>query len=833
MILTLKSKTAKLLVTLLLITTSFVVNAQTNTTILSGKVVDENQEPLLGATVSIKNAHKATATDFEGAFRFKVTVKKQTLQISHIGYKTIEQEVIAGTQNLVFTLVKNNTVLDEVLVSATRANEKTPITFTNIDKEDLKPLNLGQDLPILLDQLTSVVTTSDAGAGVGYTGLRVRGSDASRINVTLNGIPYNDAESQGTFWVNMPDFSSSIEDIQLQRGVGTSTNGAGAFGASLNIKTLEPTDEAYATTSHSFGSYNTKKHNISVSTGLINNLYASARLSKITSDGYIDRSSADLTSYFLEAGYITEKTKLRAMVFGGHEITQQAWYGTPEAVINEDEEGIQLFLAHEGYSFSAEQIANLESNPGRTYNHYTYDNEVDNYIQKHYQLHLDQKLNEFYTLSLSGNYTKGEGYFEQYKPYEEVGDYFPNSLNADDEGEVIRRRWLSNDFYALVYSLNYKKEALNLTLGGGANVYNGDHFGEVIWDSFPTAQIDYEAEYYFSDAQKKDFNTYLKAEYEINKNIYAFGDVQYRVVSHKSYGTDSDLNQVDFNKTFNFLNPKIGITYTFNKQSSAYASFAVANKEPNRNDLSRISENAAKPENLQDFELGYKLNNNKLNFSANLYYMNYKDQLVLTGQVDDVGSAIRENVSESYRAGIELQAGYKISDMFRIDANATFSQNKIKDFNYIVFDTQYDAATWDWVSTEAVITEYENTDIAFSPNIIANGILTFSPIKNLDIKWISKYVGDQYLDNTSSENKKIDAYFVNNINTSYSINPSWIKEISFNLLVNNIFSHEYSSNGYTYSYYYRPEGSGDPVITENFYYAQATRNFLLGATFKF
>ncbi|MEO9571133.1 MAG: TonB-dependent receptor [Polaribacter sp.] len=811
---------------------SIIANAQTFT--LKGKVVDENKESLPGATILVKETEQGTSTDFDGLFNVTLAKGNYTIQVSFIGYKTVSKEISLTKNNEIeFSLVPNSTILEEVLVSATRASSKTPITFTNVTKKELESRNLGQDLPILLDQLTSVVTTSDAGSGVGYTGLRVRGSDASRINVTLNGIPYNDAESQGTYWVNMPDFSSSVEDIQLQRGVGTSTNGAGAFGASLNIKTLEPTEKAYATTSHTFGSYNTRKHNVSVSSGLINNFYATARLSKIASDGYIDRSSADLNSYFLEAGYITDKTKLKVMVFGGHEITQQAWYGTPEAVINGDEDGIQLFLAHEGYSFSDDQIANLENNPDRTYNHYTYDNEVDNYNQKHYQLHLDEKLNDFYTLNISGNYTKGEGYFEQFKPHEEAGDYFPNSLDADDEGEVIRRRWLSNDFYALVSSLNYKKEKLNLTLGGGANVYKGDHFGEVIWDSFPTAQIAYEEEYYFSDAQKTAFNTYLKAEYKINEHFYAFGDVQYRFINHESNGIDSDLNPVNFNEKFNFFNPKVGLTYTFNKESSAYASFAVANKEPSRSDLSRITANAVKPENLQDVEVGYKFRNPKLTLSANVYYMNYKDQLVATGAVDDVGSSIRENVSESYRAGIELQVGYKISDKFRLDANATFSQNKIKNFNYIIFDTQYDDATWNWVSTEAVVTEFKDVDIAFSPSIIANGILTYSPVKNLDLKWISKYVGDQYLDNTGNTSKQIDAYFVNNFNASYSIKPSWIKEVSFNLLVNNILSEAYESNGYTYSYYYRPAGSSDPAITENFYYAQATRNFLLGVTLKF
>ena len=823
-------KKAKILVAFLLTFTAFSLAAQNVT--LTGKVVNQKQEGLPGATVYFNSLKKGVATDFDGNYTIKVPEGKHSVTVSFLGYTTIKKDITTNQKNIVVVLTANENILEEVLVSATRANAKTPITFTNVTKKELESRNLGQDLPILLDQLTSVVTTSDAGAGVGYTGIRVRGSDATRVNVTINGIPYNDAESQGTFWVNMPDFSSSVEDIQLQRGVGTSTNGAGAFGASLNIKTLEPSNEAYAETSHNFGSFNTRKHNINLSSGIINNFYATARLSKITSDGYIDRSSSDLNSYFLEAGYIKNNTKVRAMVFGGHEITQQAWYGTPEAVLNKDQEGIDLFLSHEYFFFSDDQIANLESNPGRTYNHYTYNNEIDNYKQKHYQIHLDQKLNEFYTLNISGNYTSGEGYFEQFKPHEEVGDYFPNHTNADDEGEVIRRRWLSNDFYAFVYALNYTKKNLNITLGGGANVYKGDHFGEIIWDSFPTAQINYEEEYYFSDAQKVEVNTYLKAEYELNKNIYVFGDLQYRTISHESQGISSDLQDIDLNKTFNFFNPKVGLTYTINKNNSAYASFAIANREPNRDDLTK-NPITPKAENLQDLEVGYKFKNQKGYISSNIYYMNYKDQLVLTGEIDDVGDAIRQNVGESYRLGIEVEGGYQFTDFFRIDANFALSRNKIKEFEYIVYDEQYDPNTWETVVYEPITTKHEDVDISFSPSVISSGILTFTPVKNLDLKWIGKYVGDQYLDNTQSSDKQIDSYFVNNFNASYKVNPKWIKEISFNLLVNNIFSKKYESNGYTYSYYYRPEGSNDDAITERFYYPQATKNFLLGATLKF
>jgi len=718
--------------------------------------------------------------------------------------------------------------LDEVLLSSTRAKDKTPVAFTNITKDQLESSNLGQDLPILLDQLPSVVTTSDAGSGVGYTGIRVRGTDATRVNVTINGIPYNDSESQGTFWVNMPDFVSSVEDIQLQRGVGTSSNGSGAFGASLNLKTLNPSTEGYATTTNAIGSFGTRKHNLSVGSGIKKNFYAEARLSKIQSDGYIDRASSDLKSFYTEAGYITDKTQIKALVFGGNQQTYQSWNGAPEAVVNDDLEGIQAFIDR---NYSSDEEAYNLLNAGRTYNSYTYDNQVDNYEQTHYQLHGSHQFSSHFSANLSGNFTKGAGYFEQFKDGEELGDYFPGHDNATDEGDVIRRRWLDNEFTAIVYSLNYKKDQLNLYLGGGYNTYKGDHYGEIIWDSFSTA-VPIRDKYYTSVGEKKDYSTYLKAEYNVTPRLFAFADVQYRAVNYSSIGLSSDLEPIDVEKEYRFFNPKLGLSYKIDNYNSVYGSFAVANREPNRDDLTK-NPITPKAERLNDFEFGFKHRTSAFYATANLYYMSYKDQLVLTGDLDNAGDAIRENVADSYRAGIEVQVGYKASDKLRIDANATFSKNKIETFNYIVYDTQYDLDTFDTVSYAPVATEYKDTDISFSPEVIAGGTLTYSPLQDFNLSLISKYVGKQYLDNTSSTSKSIDAYFVNNINASYKINPTWIKEVSFNLLVNNIFNAEYVSNGYTYSYFYRPENSGDDAITENFYYPQATTNFLLGMTLKF
>ena len=720
--------------------------------------------------------------------------------------------------------------LEEVVLSVTRAKDKTPMTFSTITKEDIETINLGQDLPILMDQMPSVVTTSDAGAGIGYTGIRVRGSDATRVNITINGIPYNDPESHGTYWVNMPDFASSVEDIQLQRGVGTSTNGAGAFGASINIETTNPTSEPIVETSHSLGSFNTLKHNVKLNSGLINNFYASARLSRITSDGYIDRSSSNLKSFFTEVGYINDGIAIKGLVFGGQEITNQAWYGTPEAVINSDMDGILEFIDHEGYSFSQDQLDNLLSNPGRTYNHYVYDNEVDNYKQTHHQIHIDKKIDEYWSLKLSGNYTKGIGYFEQYKHDEKVEDYFPNRSDASDEGAVIRRRWLDNDSYSFVYGLNYNKRNLDFVFGGAYSSYIGDHFGELIWDSFP-AEFPIRTNYYDSVGKKKDFNSYAKAEYNVSDKLLVFADLQYRRIDYKTDGISSDLVEFNVDENYNFFNPKFGVSYNLNSKGMLYGSFAVANREPNRDDLVR---NPIKPksEQLRDLELGYKFNSQRFYANSNLFYMDYKNQLVLTGAIDDVGDAIRQNVDKSYRLGIEFEAGFKFNDFIRLDANATVSQNKIKDFDYVVYDTQYDPNTWE-DSTTAEVTSYNDTDISFSPNLIMGSMLTVTPVDKLSVSLLSKYVGKQYLDNTQSDSKSMDAYFVNNFNVSYTLNPSWIKEIKINLLVNNVLNEKYVSNGYTYSYYYREQGSNTPMVTEKFYFPQATTNFLLGTTIKF
>ncbi len=540
------------------------------------------------------------------------------------------------------TLSGKEIILDEVLVAAVRVNKTSPVTFANLNKEQIKSRNLGQDIPVLLNFLPAVVTTSDAGAGVGYTSIRVRGSDATRVNVTINGIPYNDSESHGTFWVNMPDFASSTESLQLQRGVGTSTNGAGAFGASLNILTDNTSETAFAQISSSIGSYKTMRNNLKFSTGLLNDRFEiGGRLSRITSDGYIDRARSELESYFLQGSFKHNTTLIKGLLFGGHEITYQSWFGIDAATL----------------------AINRTFNPAGIYtdengNTQFYDNEVDNYKQDHAQLHWSEELSASWRTNLALHYTRGRGYFEQFREDDnfETYGFEPITVNGNEINttDLIRRRWLDNDFYGTVFSANHNSEKLNLILGGGYNQYKGDHFGEVIWANY-AANSNIRDRYYDDNSKKTDLNLFAKADYRLNQKWRLFGDLQLRTVSYTANGEDTGI--VD--DSFSFFNPKTGITYTPNQKNNFYFSYAIANREPNRNDYENGN---PKPEKLNDFELGWRFLSPSFQLSANAYFMKYKDQLVLTGELNDVGAPLRANVGDSYRLGIELDANLKLGN---------------------------------------------------------------------------------------------------------------------------------------------------------------------------
>jgi iron complex outermembrane receptor protein len=702
--------------------------------------------------------------------------------------------------------VKKDTIkLDEVIVNAVRVSADSPITHSNISKESLSKRNLGQDIPILMNFLPSVVTTSDAGAGVGYTGIRVRGVSAQSTNITINGIPYNDAESLGTYWVDLPDFTSSTESLQLQRGVGSSTNGAGAFGASLNLLTDAISEKSSGEISNSVGSYKTRKHTLKFSTGLLNkHIEIAGRLSKIKSDGYIDRATSDLDSYFLQASYVDDNTLVKALTFGGKEITYQAWNGVSQ-------EQIDMF--------------------GRTYNpsgEYTdendntkfYDNEIDNYKQDHYQLHWNERFNNFWSSNVGLNYTYGRGYFEQYKQDQDFEDYDFSEIMLGSETinktDLIRRRWLDNDFYVVNANINYKKDQLNLILGGSYSSYKGDHYGEVIWAQF-AGNSEIRDRYYDSKSDKTDINFFGKATYKINKNLSLFGDMQARFIDYKTTGLNSDRLPLKVNKTYNFFNPKAGITYTINTANQLYFSYAKANREPSRTDFENGD---PRPEKLNDFELGWRLGNDNFQLNSNIYFMKYKDQLILTGEIDDVGAPIRENSGKSYRLGIEMEAAIQLSNKFNIQPNIALSTNKNIDFI-----TPIDGA----------LVNLGNTTISYSPSVVAANQLQFNPNDQLQISFLSKYVGDQYLGNVDSDVSKMDAYFVNDISLTYKIKMrSVFKSIIVTGLVNNIFNEKYISNGYYYTYDDDFSNPGEiKTIEGTGYYPQATTNFLVGLTLKF
>ena len=672
--------------------------------------------------------------------------------------------------------------LDEVLVSAVRVTSKTPVSFSNLDKKEIKFRNLGQDIPILMNYMPSVVTTSDAGNGVGYTGIRVRGSDATRVNVTINGIPYNDAESSGTYFVDMPDFASSVQSLQLQRGVGTSTNGAGAFGASLNLLTDSYSKESSGEISNSFGSFNTRKHTVKFSSGLLNDHFELAgRLSNIDSHGYVDRATSSLKSYFLQGTYVGKTTLIKALVFGGNEKTYQSWYGIDAQTMADDRT----------FNYAGMYIDAL----GNTR---FYDNQTDNYQQDHFQLHWNERVSENWSANVALHYTKGKGYYEEYQNAQNFADYNLTPIVIDgttiNTTDLVRQKWLDNDFYGTTYSVNYKKDKLDLIAGGGWNKYEGKHFGKVIWARYSSTS-ELGDHYYDDNATKTDNNIFVKANYQLTKELSLYGDLQFRIVNYRADGVQPVL--VD--DTFRFFNPKAGLNYSFNNKNTFYFSYAKANREPNRTDYEGGN---VKPEKLDDYELGWRYASKKIKCNTNIYYMAYKDQLILTGNLDNVGNPIRSNSEKSYRLGLEVDATIAISKQVIVRPNFTLSQNKNVDLNVLGND----------VGTK---------NIAYSPSVIAGNILVYKPLESLQISWLSKFVGEQYLNNIELPAAKLQDYFVNDFNVAYEIKPKSIfKSIVLTGLVNNILDKRYVSNGYMYD------------VTP-YYYPQAGINFLAGLTLKF
>lgn len=693
----------------------------------------------------------------------------------------------------------DTTFLQPVEVLAVRAADRAPFTKTNLDQKDIERNNLGQDLPFLLNQTPSVVINSDAGNGVGYTGIRIRGTDATRINVTLNGIPYNDAESQGSFFVDLPDFSSSTNSIQVQRGVGTSTNGAGAFGGTINLTTNEINKDFYTELNNSYGSYNTWKNTLKFGSGIIGKHFTiDGRLSHISSDGYIDRAKTNLRSYYASAAYIDEKNSLRFNIFSGKEKTYQAWNGVPESYLK----------TNRTYNSSGTE---KEGTP--------YENEIDDYLQTHYQLFYNREFNTYWKANVAGFLTRGKGYYEQYKAAAELSNYgLPAYINGTDTinaTDIVRRLWLDNYFYGTIFSLQHKKDKTQFTIGGGWTQYDGKHYGNIIWAKAQAA-VPVNHRWYNLTAHKTDFNIYTKWTQQLSNQLQSFVDLQLRNVQYDINGF-RDNPALFVNNNYTFFNPKVGLTYNFSNWQ-LYASYAMAGKEPNRDDFENVASNKPKAEKLHDIETGIERKNKNYSYGATVYYMKYKDQLVLVGNINDVGAYTRTNVPNSYRLGIELQGAAKINQYLSANANLTLSSNKIKNFTELIDD-------FDNGGTKSNF--YKSSDISFSPSTIAGGSLNIIPVKNGEISLVGKYVSRQYMDNTSQKSRSIDPYYVQDVRLAYNLQNKIGKSVNIILQLNNVLNKKYVANGYTFSYLY------GGLVTENYYFPMATFNWMLGFNIRF
>jgi iron complex outermembrane receptor protein len=778
---------------------------------LSGVVINEvTGEKIQDALVSIENSYSTSITGADGSFVFTNPGKGITrIHVSHIAYRDSSFDVNDSENRFTLKLKPRIILADEINIIATRAGDKSAMAYSNVSKSEIEKQNLGQDLPYLLSLTPSVVVTSDAGAGVGYTGIRIRGSDATHVNVTVNSIPVNDAEGQLVYWVDLPDLASSVDNIQVQRGIGTSTNGAGAFGGSVNIQTSKLSQESFATINSSYGSFNTIKNTVQFGTGLQNKFSFEGRLSKIISHGYIDRATSDLKSFYLSGGYYGRNSSLRAVIFSGKEKTYQAWYGVPEDSLK----------TNRTYNPAGEYY---DANGNVLY----YSNQTDNYQQDYYQLLYSLAVNPDLNVNAALHYTKGKGYYEEYKSNDALANYgisdfiFPgNTITSTD---LIRQRWLDNDFYGFTWSANYSKNKFQVTFGGAGNQYKGKHFDEITWME-TNSGIPSPYRYADNDATKNDLNMFVKTNYSFSHRVNIFADLQYRIVSYRFLGFDNELNNIQQQVDLNFFNPKAGISFDVRSNEKLYASLGIGHKEPVRDDyVSSSPASRPKPEMMEDLEAGYKLRTGKFSFSANYFYMNYTDQLILSGEINDVGAYIRQNISKSYRTGIEFEAGWNVLKNLNVSGNLTLSKNKIKTFEEFI-DSSDDAGNY---SQQLIV--HQNTDLSFSPSLTGAGKITWSPCKNLAVEFISKYVGKQYLDNTSNEKRRLNAYLLHDIHLNYHLATKVLKDVELKCAVYNLFNRTYESNGYTYSYYY----NGD-LYSQNYYYPQAGINWLAGVSVKF
>jgi iron complex outermembrane recepter protein len=790
------------------------VSIQSGGSVVRGKVTDINGIALPGAGITIENTTFGVNSDTDGNYSISgIKDGFYTLRASFIGYETqIRKVSVSGETIMNFVLIAKSVITEEVYINAARAGEHAPLAYSVVTSDMLKKQNTGQDLPYILALTPSLVETSEAGNGIGYTSLRVRGTDGSRINVTIDGIPLNDPESQQVFWVDLPDLASSVENIQVQRGAGTSANGAGAFGATISIQTKNPENEPFAEINSSVGSFNTFKNMISAGTGLLGGKFAlQMRYSDLKSNGYIERTGSNHRSAYISGTYRTDRSRLKANIIIGEEHTGIGWWGVPK----------EMLSVNRRYNPAGEYT---DENGNTLY----YDNESDNYTQNHIQLIYSLKISDLVSFNTAFHYTKGKGYYEEFGEDQQYTDYGLSPVVIGDSTitatDLIRRKWMSNDFYGLVYSLKYQNEKVEATAGGGMNLYLGDHFGKIIWmRNAGSSEKDYR--WYFNNSVKGEMSFFGKVNYLLSDRVSIYGDLQYRYIMYRMSGIDDDLKDIGQEHRYGFFNPKAGLFFTLTHNQEAYFSFSVANREPTRADFKEASGDISatpRPETLYDYEMGYKLRTGKGSFGINLYGMFYRDQLVPTGELSNVGYPITTNVDKSYRLGAELTAGIKPFDFLTWDMNLTLSRNKIINFtehfvNYIGSD-----------SSEYSGKNLGNVDIAYSPSLIWSGDLTAFVNKNIEFHLISKYVGKQYFDNTMSSDRMINPYFVNSVRLDYDPEIRKMKGLEFQLLISNIFNKKYESNAYGGNWY-----ENGLEKSWSYYFPQAGINYMFRLSAKF
>ena len=791
------------------------VAIQEKGSVILGKVTDESGNPLSGAAITIENTFLGTHSSTDGTYLFdRLQDGSYKLRFTFIGYEPQIAVIKLERRNeLNITLVQKSFLAGEVIVNANRAGTHTPMAYSTLGNEILRKQNMGQDIPFLLSLTPSLVETSEAGHGIGYTNMRIRGTDASRINVTIDGIPLNDPESQQVFWVDLPDLASSVDNIQVQRGVGTSSQGAGAFGATVNMQTKNPENEPFAQLNASYGSFNTFKRMIAAGTGLLaDRLAFQIRLSDLQSDGFIDRTGSSHRSAFINSVFRSERSHLKANVILGQEYTGIGWWGVPA----------EMLPVNRRYNPAGEYTD--DNNIVRYYG-----NESDNYKQNHFQLIYGYRFSEVLNFNVALHYTDGKGYYEEFKEDATISEYGLPDINIGDTvislTDLVRRKWLSNDFYGLVYSLRYKKEKIEATLGGGANHYTGDHYGEIIWMRY-AGSVEKDHQWYLNNGKKSEISIYGKADYLVTDKISIFADLQYRFINYRMTGPDDDLKDLAQKHSFGFFNPKAGMFIAINPDQDAFLSFSVANREPSRADFKEAAgdpDAIPRPETLYDTELGYKLRGEKYSAAVNLYAMLYKDQLVPTGELSSTGYPIMTNVEKSHRLGIELITALKPTEYLNWDFSLTLSRNKIPDFveHYIDYNTS------DW--SEVYKSKNLGTvDIAYSPSVTGTSDLNFKVLKNTELHIISKYVGKQYFDNTMNPERSIDPYFINNFRIDFDPVIHGIKSAEFQLLINNLLNHRYESNAYGGNWY-----EDGIEKTWSYYFPQAGIHFMLRGSFIF